>query len=328
MSKEKKVYIYPSKNKKNSYINSLKGSIDKNYEIIEGGSFVSKLPNSFGLLNASLKADAFVINWIENVGFLKGSYIQYILAVLSILLIKLRGKKLVWIFHNIHPHQGENSISRSIKRIMFQTSDLIISHSKEAADYAKTQVKREDKVVYKCHPIKETLIDFNESVIAKDVLYWGDIYKYKGVPEFLQYMIEKVNHPEILIIGKCREPNLEEEIRNFCKKGIEFNNSFLPFETLAGYIAKSKFVIFPYIGDSISSSGVLMNTIMMGGNPVGPNRGAFKDLSEEGVCFVYDNYDEMYEILISDVYISDEKKTDFIKKNSWNAFGAYMSTVI
>ena len=102
----------------------------------------------------------------------------------------------------------------------------------------------------------------------------------------------------------------------------------MPFETLAGYIAKSKFVIFPYIGDSISSSGVLMNTIMMGGNPVGPNRGAFKDLSEEGVCFVYDNYDEMYEILISDVYISDEKKTDFIKKNSWNAFGAYMSTVI
>ena len=82
----------------------------------------------------------------------------------------------------------------------------------------------------------------------------------------------------------------------------------------------SKYVLFPYTGDCVSSSGALIDTIALGGCPIGPNKGAFKDLAEEGVCTVYQDYDELFSILGKPSHFNNSKMTEFSARNSWDAF--------
>ena len=326
MNKRELVYIYPNKSNNIPYIINLRECLGEFFDVYEEND--SREPHSIDLLKSALKANCYILNWIENVGFLSFGTIQFIIALLSLWIIRVRNKKLVWIFHNIHPHMGDNWKSRTIQHFLFKKSDFIVGHSKEAVQYAKSKIGNNVEIAYVCHPILKRSYKAEKINNPKDILFWGNIFRYKGVVEFIQYIKGKPQHPSFCICGKCEEDGLEEEILNYCDDTIEFNNGYISFERLTGYINQSKFVIFPYLGESISSSGALMDTIMLGGNVVGPNRGAFKDLSEEGVCFVYDNYDEMYDLLTSTKSVNDNIRLAFIQKNSWESFGLYLKTKI
>ena len=75
----------------------------------------------------------------------------------------------------------------------------------------------------------------------------------------------------------------------------------------------------------MSSSGVLMDTLAMGGNPVGPAVGAFADLSRENVCFVYGSEAEMIEILKSDRSVNPGVLRDFIARNTWHSYAKFFA---
>ena len=63
-----------------------------------------------------------------------------------------------------------------------------------------------------------------------------------------------------------------------------------------------------------------MDTLAMGGNPIGPNKGAFRDLQEEGVCLCYNDYDELIDIINNETILSVKEREDFVAKNSWSRF--------
>ena len=105
-----------------------------------------------------------------------------------------------------------------------------------------------------------------------------------------------------------------------CNELISYSDRRLEFKELENLIKGSRYVVFPYIGGSVSSSGALIDTIAMGGNPVGPNKGAFKDIAEEGVCYVYNDYAELVSILENDMKISKQSVLTFIRDNSWDNF--------
>lgn len=68
-----------------------------------------------------------------------------------------------------------------------------------------------------------------------------------------------------------------------------------------------------------------MDTLTMGGSPVGPAIGAFADLAREDVCFVYGSEAEMVEILKSGRSINPEVLRDFIARNSWLSFARFFA---
>jgi hypothetical protein len=78
--------------------------------------------------------------------------------------------------------------------------------------------------------------------------------------------------------------------------GFSFENNRASFEEIAWYCTHCHYVLFPYLRGSISSSGLLIDTVAMGGTPIGPALGAFKDLSDEGVCLIYNSIQEMVSI--------------------------------
>lgn len=320
----KSVYLYPpaSKGGCNPYCRNYKDSL-KNYFIVRDlNNKVSKI-KTLPLLRYSFNTDVFIFNWIESVGNLKFGFVQFLLTLMSLFIIKCRRKKIIWMFHNIHPHEGENICSKIMRRVMFRISDNIISHSKEATVYAQKYANC--KVDYFCHPIPQTVIGkWDEPLIECDILIWGRITPYKGILEFLNSCQEKLRDKKILILGECKDEKLADNIKNIVSSNVFFINRQASFEEIAAYVKNAKYTVFPYVGNSISSSGVLLDTLVMGGNPVGPNRAAFKDMSEAGLCFIYNSYEELVDMLHSGYSIDESKRKVFLQTNTWNNMAKFV----
>ena len=74
-----------------------------------------------------------------------------------------------------------------------------------------------------------------------------------------------------------------------------------------------------------------MDTLLMGGVPVGPNRGAFADLATEGCCITYNAIDEVFNLPMDEEYrikLDQEKVDHFIDVNSWASFGKWLYGVL
>ena len=328
-----KVFVYPTEGKGsvllNPYINNLKEVLAKHYELIEP-LYKLKLPMILIFFLNSFKANIYVLNWIENSAAGKSGFWGAILSLLGLQIIKLRGGEVVWIFHNIHPHEGETYWTLKLKKYLFRNATMIIAHSKEAYNYAKQYASC--SVCLKNHPIKKEDYGFwDGKTVECDFFYWGTILPYKGIVEFLSNPLCRETKRKILIMGKCKEDSLFLKIQSLLTDNVRFENRSADFCEIAAQCKKSKYVIFPYIGNSISSSGILMDTLQMGGVPVGPNRGAFADLAERGCCITYNNIDEVFLLPVDkkNCKILDKNQVKaFVDENSWESFGTWFHTTI
>jgi beta-1,4-mannosyltransferase len=324
-----KIYVSPSAKKGVGYLSqyfyNIKKQLATYYEVLESDNRPCLMQGT-ALLRNSLKADIFLISFIETIGFQKLAYLQYLMAKLSIWIMRVRGKKIIYIFHNIKPHKGENFITRSLTKTMLKRSFLILSHSKPAVEYAEKMLVElnsdSEKVHYFCHPINQLEAKpYQGKVEDCDIFIWGAILPYKGIYEFVSDPRLAKSGLRVHIIGSCKDKGLSEKISNCANEQMVFENRKAEFDEIGWYCKHSRFVLFPYLPGSISSSGALMDTIALGGNPLGPDVGAFSDLKDEGVCNVYKDAEEMFEILKSGTAtINEQARKDFIKRDSWEEF--------
>lgn len=319
----KVLYYYPAPHKDGTYGNPYSSyyreALSKYFRVIDTKPFKGLL--SIQLVYAALfRADIYLFNWIENFGYRYLRHFQYLLILFCFRIIKWRDKKLIWMFHNIHPHSGGDKFSIGIMNYLFKYSDLIITHSKEAAIYAQTRAKC--KVLYRCHPVPRLnkLNKKTNNIYTYDVLIWGTILPYKGILEFLQYVNNNHIKLHIYIIGKCNDYSLQSRIKSLCSENISYENRYADFQELHSLINRSRYVVFPYIGTSVSSSGALIDTIAMGGNVIGPNKGAFRDLADENCCCVYDDYSELVNLIKGDIKPDKEFVNRFLQENSWDNY--------
>ena len=223
-------------------------------------------------------------------------------------------------------------MTRSLIRRQLVFSDAVISHSNECAELAREKLRsygRDPSVVhYFCHPFYGSRVP--EDVKKGDeVLIWGNILPYKGVLEFVSSVAVRDAGLKVRIVGRCDDTVLDQKLRVAISApsatSFVYENRMPGFDELSELIPASRWVVFPYLPGSVSSSGVLMDTIAMGGNPIGPAVGSFLDLQEEGMCFVYHSEDEMVGLLKSDKGIPNKVREDFVKRNSWNSFASFIS---
>ena len=161
-----------------------------------------------------------------------------------------------------------------------------------------------------------------------DILIWGDILPYKGVLEFVREPALAESGLCVRIIGRCADPVYARELESSLPAGVSFENRRAPFEELASLSKAARYVLFPYLPGSVSSSGVLMDTLTLGGTPVGPAGGAFADLAEEGLCLTYSSVEELFAILSGKQEIDPARRTAFIRNHSWEAFAKTISQLV
>ena len=313
---------FPKGTSLNPYCDNYIESIGKLFSIVSTPTHL--LPKGLNLLRGSFRADVYILNWIEAVVHLRYGTINALLAILALYIIHLRKKKIIWMFHNVHPHGGETYLSNVIQKLLFSWSNMIVSHSREASDYAKQFAKC--PVYYRPHPFKSRVYsEYHGNIIDCDLFIWGDIYPYKGVVEFLSNPTIRNSNTKVYILGRCLNEKLTRQIENCITSNVIFDNRRADYDEIAAQCKASKYVLFPYIGNSISSSGVLMDTLQMGGIPIGPDKGAFKDLKEAGCCITYDNIEDVVG------YVQNENReifevnvNNFININTWEEFGNWV----
>ncbi|SBN32784.1 conserved hypothetical protein [Klebsiella variicola] len=283
---------------------------------------------------SSFKSDVVILNWIENVATKRFAIIQFIIAVFIFMVLRVRDVKIIWVMHNIFPHKGKNKLVKLMLHLLYNQSDIIITHSRQAEDFLKGNKKTKGEIIFVHHPINNSLINIksplykiNKENKKYDAIIWGTIEPYKGILEFLKFYssTKTINIDKMLIIGRCKNESYFQELLNYCPNNIEIHNRKVDFSELALLIEDSKCVLFPYKSGSISSSGALMDTIALGGLAIGPDVGAFKDLEKEGVCKTFSNYSEIGGLIenIEDIY--SDNLSNFIKDNTWKNFGEYIS---
>lgn len=272
--------------------------------------------NIVNLYKHLFDGNTYIFNWPENLCFRKFGYIQIALFFIAVIILKTRKVKIVWIFHNIAPHQGHTWITRVIYNIFFRWSNLIIAHSQNALKYIKMHTST--KSVFIPHPFRERFSPTKDINYKYDIIIWGSIYRYKGILEFLTNKITWTKPFKVLIIGKCNDSDYDYKIKSIIDNNTIYQNRFADKKELETLILSSRYVVFPYIKDSISSSGALIDSLLLGKTVIGPNVGAFQELSIEGLCYTFDEYGDIFDIISKNENINIGLIERYVNENVWD----------
>lgn len=324
-----KIYVYPIvplrlSISKNPYINDLIYSLEN-----VGNEVVNKSDERhngvFSIFHYFLRSDAFYFNWIEYLTRKKYGYLQLLVFLFQFFLIKLFNKKIIWTLHNLSSHHTDDRIYKFIQGLMLYSSDIIVIHTKESFSFLEKKGINKRKVLYFFHPFNKNFsLDSNISQAEKkyDILIWGLMSPYKGVYEFLDYINSVGDNCKILLAGKFTDNIYFNKVAKVVTRNTEIINSYVDDKELLDLHSQSKFILFPYIGNSILNSGSLILSLSYNAKIIGPNRGAFKELGDLGIISNFDSYSDILKHLNKDFETpkANDLREKFILNHSWDCF--------
>lgn len=330
--KSSNLFIYPitkrfDESQANPYTRNVMDSLEPFYKIINKNH-----PSGIGLLNLYryfFRTDYLLFNWIEELPDKKAGILQTLFFFFILGLAKLTRKKIIWTVHNKITHSKQNmALKKLIVKVLTSKSDYIITHSKEGINYIQSinSSINSRHIRYIPHPVNEQ----KRTMAVKekyDLIIWGNILRYKGIHLFLEYL-DKTNlldRYSLRIVGKISDQEYEKQLFHYRNEHIRIENKFLDEKDLEEEIAQSKIILFTHQRKSVLSSGTLMDSLTYGKPVVGPDTGAFKDLSQEKLIHTYRNFDELIEIIEKLKYNGAvqhrEVLNQFMKENSWPNYG-------
>lgn len=282
----------------------------------------SKSHPLWGIIKFIESSDVFIFHWLENVVLYRFGLLQFLFALCILTILKIKKKRIVWFRHNFKPHNANTPFKKILCSLLMNRlksmADLIITHSKMGL---KDLEKEKNKSFYIIHPTKNRGI-LPKSEIKYDLLIWGNISKYKGVLEFLEfnYTSEFLTNKKIRIIGKCHDVSLLTKINSVLKRNVTLENRMLEFEELKKLVSETKYILIPSASESVLSSGILMDSLSVGASIIGPNIGSFKDLSETKELNIrtFNSIEEIPSKLLSKT--DNQDISGFLKKHDWINF--------
>lgn len=331
VDKKLRAYIYPNtrirvnKELHNPYIDDLVHAFDKYFNFLNAVDKTDK--GILNMLSYFRRTDIIFLNWIENLPDKKFGTIQSAIFVLLLFAYKLSGKKIIWTIHNKESHNKRGQFMKNLFfKLLPSITDKMITHSSEGITYIESIAPgMGSKVLYFPHPIKNRMNLKKPRRANIDILIWGTIAEHKAIDKFLAYLYDQKSEHKynIHIIGKIYSPNYTEVIMKYSNEKIKIENRFASQSELSELINQSSIILFTYESKYVLSSGVLMDTISLGGFSVGPSTGAFLDLEKEGIVKTFSSFPEL-------MCIIDEKRhapsipnkvfENFITRYSWDNF--------
>jgi beta-1,4-mannosyltransferase len=325
----KKAYIYPvtayaSKTIPNPYLENFMNSLEPDFYFVN-----RKKPSDKGILDLFTyfqQIDCVFLNWIEDLPDKKGGWLQGMFLIVMIFILKLKNIKIIWTLHNKLSHYKSNYLFKKfLFRFILHKSDYVITHSREGVQYVRQyNLKNMEKIKYFPHPLEKKFVSFNSNP-SNDILIWGSLIPYKGIDKFLLFLHENNIQfkYKIKLIGKVKPDGYKEVIARLCNENIVLDDRYISEDELKNAVIDSKIVLFTYMGNSVLSSGVLMDTLSYGGRVLAPCVGAFKDAEEDRLIKTFTNFEELI-LRIDEVLLQKPDNlntlTMFIEENNWQKF--------
>jgi glycosyltransferase involved in cell wall biosynthesis len=329
--KNTQVYVYPDrtyslKPDTNPYISDLVEALQQN-----GFSVVRSKTAWLGTMDIFLylhRLDAVLFNWVEEVASRRLGYPQVLALAVLIPILKLMGIKIVWTVHNKTSHQGRNRrIAAYFRKVLARQADTILTHSTERIPASEFR-----PVLHFPIPFRATLPPAKQPAqFTYDLLFWGTMLPYKGIDGFLAYVHERglAHRLRIHVQGKCPDADYFQLLKQYETDTITLVNRFTSDEELRQLFAQSRAVGFTYRSESVLSSAALTESLAYRKTVVGPNIGNFRDCSEEGLIYAYDNFDELLQIVDELTHgqrplIPSAAIDQYIQAYSWASFAQFL----
>lgn len=175
-----------------------------------------------------------------------------------LLKIKQQKKTIIWVKHNLKPHQLPHAHwLGKCYHIFLKFLLNRIAHHKFA--HSQLFCNSNPTFSYIPHPVYE--IKPSDSVIKYDGIIAGRIMRYKGVLDLLRHWpLEK----SLAIAGTVEDPTLEKEIRDLILKRkltVLCRFEFINDDALNLLLSQSRFVVVPNKKDSMIASGVIIHAL-------------------------------------------------------------------
>lgn len=313
-----KYYIYPN-------YNPHKDPSSNKYLKFFNDSFIAnelKIGNKNGQLGIvsilfNLDSDIFILNWVDLIPFKKFGRIQFFIFILSVILLNLLNKKIIWVLHNKKSHLGESWFVDFGMNFIAKYSDKVLVHSSEGVDFynKKFAFRYGYKAYHIPHPVYSSEIVAHKTV-KWDYIIWGRISPYKRIYEFLCFANQSdyFKDKKILICGSCSDGEYLDRIKSQLNSNIYFINKFIQEDELKYYIQKSRCILFTYNPSTLLSSGALIHSLNYNRRIIGPNVGNFTDL--KGIVDCYEKFEDIPDINIH-TPINSFGISEYIINNTW-----------
>lgn len=269
----------------------------------------------------NLDANVFIVQWVDLIPGKRLGKIQFVLFIFVTTLVKLMGKRLVWVLHNKHAHAGKSWLVDYGMKFMAKKADEVIVHSNEGVVFFNAMYPAQaGKCHYIAHPVYSKEM-YPSSSIKHDYIIWGNIGRHKNVLEFLRFfnLNSFFNDKTILVCGQCRDNDYDLQIQEEVKKNphITYVNRFLPDDELRIYISQARIILFTYNPESVLSSGALIYSLNFCKPIIGPRVGNFADMT--GIVSCYDTFNDIPALELN---FSTESVMSYFHDNTWEALPA------
>lgn len=329
----KNLFIYPlnlgDRGSPNPYVQKIAASFSSHVHVVNRSTKHRGVTNLFLFL---FQTDIFFLNWVESFPTKKYGVFQSVFFLIFLRLCKLMNKNVVWVLHNKGSHHGGSiKWTEKIFGSLMRNADMIITHSNAGLQFVKEKYPfAQEKVEVVMHPMEPPFFKSNTNEKVYDLLIWGSIHPYKGIDQFLEYINSSTEFSKykILIVGKCFDSKYKNEILSYTKENVIFKDKIFSLDKIAEFASQSKFVLFTYKSETILSSGVLMDSLRMDVQIIGPDYAAFKDLSALSCITTYTSFENVSSIIEnydSSKNWSYSQRERFHLENSWDSFGDKVS---
>lgn len=244
-----------------------------------------------------LQTKAVFLNWIEN-----DNRLNFKVKV-QLMLYKLFGTKIIWVFHNRYPH-GAAMKSKGVRNMnwLARNSNIIILHSKESKKYIPNKSHNSEKAVYIPHILYDQQneganldnIRTKYGIYEDDFVFtmFGEIRPHKniegGVAAFEKLHLKNA---KLLIAGNPTDVKYAKKIEMMCQgnKDIILDFHYISNIMLDNMIDISDVILIPYCDRSYMNSGVMIRSFSKGTTVIVSDICMAKDLKTKSFFYMYHN---------------------------------------
>lgn len=232
---------------------------------VEDTQFLINTENPFNIIGVAnqikkTKPDLVIIQWWH----------PYFAPCYSILTRFLKNTKILYICHNVFPHE-RFPMDKFLTRMTLKHGDCYIVQSRQDEEDLKTIIKNP---IYK-RTVHPTYNAFKMQNMSKEqareklkisngekvLLFFGFVREYKGLKHLIKAMPliqEKLDSVRLMVVGDFgddKQSYLDLIQQSHCEKAIDICDGYIPDQEVEKYFAACDLVVCPY--ESATQSGII-----------------------------------------------------------------------
>ncbi len=231
------------------------------------------------------------------------SFMRLVQFLFVLILLRIRGVKLVWTAHNLANHEKKNThVDWLCNFFVSRLADKIIVHCGNAGVDLRCRYRlvKDEKFLVVPHghyinayenqisrkKARKMLLVSSDAVVF---LAFGSIKTYKGIPELVSaFKHVKLKDALLLLVGRCNDKALDEEITDLIDGDtkVRYLNNFIDDADVQLYMNAADVVVFPY--KEVLTSGAVVLAASFGKVCIAPKIGCMVDVLDQGDVCLYD----------------------------------------